>query len=128
MQITPQNADAYFALGSHANGELWLKFAAPHRAGAVATARRMFEREFRRTLDDAGERDTVSYREDYAVYEQALWLLLGTPFGDASGGDAVSVLQGDAEGATEANGRRRPRWSPEAVRWLGGTGASTVRG
>jgi len=128
MQITPENADKYFAPENHVQSEVWFKFAGAHRAGAVANARRIFEREFRRALDDTGASDTIFYREDFAVYEQALWLLLGSPFGDGSGGDAVSILSGDAEGVAEANGRRRPRWSPDAIRWLGGTGASTVRG
>lgn len=128
MTISAANADAYFAPGNHSQAEIWLKFTAQHRAGAVATARRMFEREFRRALDDSGASDTISYREDYAVYEQALWILLGTPFGDGSGGDAVAILSGETPSESTAGGRKRDRWNPDAIRWLGGTGASTVRG
>lgn len=127
MEITPENADAYFAPGNHVEAEVWLKFAAAHRAGAIASARRAFERELRRAMreDETG----TTHRDDFAVFEQALWMLLGSPWADASGGDALGSLTGDAPGqaaSTRADGRRE-RWSPEALRWLGGDGAVTVR-
>lgn len=133
MQINLENANKYFAPGNHAQSELWLKFTAAHRSGAIAQARRMFEMELRRPMreSDPEQFDPASpRRDDYAVFEQALWLLLGSPYGNGAGGDAVAVLQGaveTAEGVSSYADGKRERWSREALRWLGWGGIVTVR-
>lgn len=129
MEITPANANAYFAPGNHDKADLWLRFDETRRAGAIATARRMFELELGRKMRET-ETDESRWRDDFAVYEQALWLLLGGPVGDGRG-DVVSILQGAAPAGQNAGGgqspRGRDRWSLDALRWLGNVGASCVR-
>ena len=130
MEITLDNANAYFALGNHTMADTWLKFSDAHRLGAIAHARRMLERELRRPMRET-DAEGDSRRDDLAVFEQALWLLLGSPYGDASRGDAVAILDGrpvDAPAPADDYGTgRRERWSREALRWLGWGGIVTVR-
>lgn len=126
MTISIENADAYFSRGNHVRADIWLKFTHEHRAGAVATARRMFEHELKRPLREDETDESLAHREDYACYEQALWLLMGTPVSDAANGDAAGMLLGDAEPQTNSSGKR-PRWSDEALRWFNWGGGVTIR-
>lgn len=126
MTISLANANAYFAPGNNVRSDLWLKFTEEHRNGAIQTARRMFEHELHRKLREDETDESLRHREDYAVYEQALWLLLSTPVSDASTGDAAAMLVGDAEPQTDGSGRR-PRWSDEALRWFNWGGGVTIR-
>ena len=121
------SADAYFAPGQHSAAEVWLKFKAQHRAGAVAEAARMLSLDLGRELRAGPREDGTPFREDYAAYEQALWLLLGSPHGDAANGDALAILQGQRDEGNADGTRRRERWSREALRWLGWGGVVMVR-
>ena len=133
MAISLEKADEYFSPGNHSQAELWRKFTAQHRAGAIAEAKRELERDLARTLAEPVYTPVrpLMRRDDYAVYEQALWLLLSTPVGDASQGDAIAVLTGglQSEGGAAKNDGAHPRerFSPEALRWLGWGGVVTVR-
>lgn len=130
MKIDIDNANAYFALDNHAMAETWNKYGLAHRKGAIVHARRMLEQELRRPMRET-DADGDRRRDDYAVFEQALWLLMGSPYGNAADGDAVAILEGrtvDAAAAADTYGTgRRERWSREALRWLGWNGAYTVR-
>ena len=128
MEINLQNANAYFAPGNHDKSDLWLRFDDTRKAGAIASARRMFELELGRRMRET-DTDDSRYRDDFAVYEQALWILLGTPIGDGRG-DVVSILQGAAPAGQNAAGTGpygRDRWSLDALRWMGSVGAAVVR-
>lgn len=130
MSISIESANQYFSTENNVNASVWLKFPEQVRTGAIASAKRMFETELRRPMkeDEPPYFAGMTRREDLAVYEQALWLLLGTPWGDASNGDAISCLQGQSEIAlSEAMGKKRERFSPEALRWLGWGGVVLVR-
>lgn len=127
MKIDLEGADAYFSIDNHVNGPVWLRFRPERREGAIAQARRMFEQDLGRPMRETGAEGDAR-RDDLAVYEQALWLLLGAPYGDGQSGDAVAVLQGTAkEEEARKTAPRRPRWSEDALRWLGWTGQVMAR-
>ena len=125
MKIDIDNANAYFAPGNHVQAQVWLKYSAPNRAGAVASAKRLLEWKLGRALDE--ETETLGRREDYAAFEQALWLLRKSAFGDSRNGDAVGVLQGKAAQADNSDAEAlRGEFSPEALRWLGVSGTQVM--
>lgn len=132
MSIDVTGANAYFRIGNHVKANVWNRFEPSHREGAVTAAIRLFSRELRRPINTAepeyAEGDRI--REEYAIYEQALWMLEDTPIADASGGDAAAILRGKVDGLTaeQAYNHARGMFSPEALRWFGWGGHTTVRG
>ena len=132
-KIDIDGADAYFAPGKHHQANVWLKFDRKTREGAVVSARRAFERALGRSMSEEDVPEGSRRNDAYAVYEQAFWILLGTPYGDAKNGAAATqVLKGRNGNATPAvpstarNGRAA--WSYDALLWLGGVRNITVRG
>lgn len=133
-KIDIDNADAYFAPGKHHLAQVWLKFDRKSREGAVVSARRAFERALGREMDEADPPAGSRRNDAYAVFEQALWILLGTPYSDAANGSASAraVLKGrngnarPAVPATATGGRSA--WSYDALNWLGGVRNVLVRG
>lgn len=124
MTINIDNANAYFAPGNHVQAQVWLKYSGSNREGAVASAKRLLEWKLGRALDE--ETETLGRREDYAAFEQALWLLKKSAWGDGRNGDAVGVLQGRASPAAAPQEDVSAEFSPEALRWLGVSGAQVV--
>ena len=122
MDITFSNADEYFAIETHIDAGAWTAFAATQRSAAVETARRQLERALRRPLG-SGKYD------DKACYEQALWLLKTHTVADGSGAMPYPVAN-DAEMAEGAAPLplNRKQFADEALRWLGWTGSTTIRG
>jgi hypothetical protein len=78
VTIDRTGADTYFGPTNHVRGTLWERFASDARDGAVAMATRLVTREIGETITDETVDDSISYRPDYAVYEQALHLLLNS--------------------------------------------------
>lgn len=133
MSINLAGAQTYFSSSNHHKAAIWSGFAQAHRTGSIAAARRILARALGRAMDD----DEAAYaegdrtRDEYAVYEQALWMLENGQVADATGNDPVPVLTGRAEsaGVTDRAGERRyGAFAPEALRWLGWTGAAVIRG
>lgn len=127
--INFDSAQVYFGASSHHKAAVWAAFGAGHRKGAIAAARRVLTRGLGRTLDDSesayAEGDRT--RDEYAVYEQALWMLENGQIADATGNDPVPVLTGQPD-ASEARSPGAGLYAPEALRWLGVTGAAVIRG
>jgi hypothetical protein len=128
--INLTGAQTYFGAASHHKAAVWAAFGQGHRTGAIAAARRTLSRSLGRALDDAesayveGDRT----RDEYAVYEQALWMMENGQVADATGNDPVPVLTGKADAADGPADRRYGAFAPEALRGLGWTGAATIRG
>lgn len=123
--IDIDGAETYFA--SHPRGAVWAAFTSEARAAAVVHARRVLSRGLNRALSDTlsayveGDR----YRDDLAVYEQALHMLETGRVADGSSGMPYPVaVQPQAEG----DSRPPELYAPEALRWLGWTGVAVIRG
>lgn len=110
MAIDKTAADAYFGPTSHVKTGVWMEFSENLRAAAIAQA----TRQLTTLLGEAPEIpvDTDDPHEDWAVYEQALWILVNSravPNGDENGVKFTDELRGDPE-----------QLSPAARRFLGG--------
>lgn len=127
--ITFDNAQVYFRAGNHPKSSVWSGFSTAHRQGAVATAKRVLSRELGRPMqeDEPPYQDGDRRRDEYAVYEQALWVLEHGQIANAMGADPVPILTGNIDVAGDTNGKVS-FFSPEALRWLGWTGAAVIRG
>lgn len=130
--ISFENAQVFFSASSHHKAAIWAAFGSTHRQGAIATARRMLSRALGRAMrdDEAAYVEGARTRDEYAVYEQALWLLEHGQVADATGSDPVPVLTGqvDLTGKTGSDDNSFTVLSPEAMRWFGWTGAAVIRG
>lgn len=128
--ISFDNAQTYFSATSHHKAAIWSAFGTSHRRGAVAAARRMLSRALGRAMNDseAAYAEGDRTRDEYAVYEQALWMLEHGQVADATGNDPVPVLTGSVDVAAKGQGDTCSVFSPEALRWLGWTGAAVIRG
>lgn len=129
--ISFDNAQIYFSASSHHKAAIWAAFGASHRHGAIAAARRMLSRALGRAMkdDEAAYVEGDRTRDEYAVYEQALWMLEHGQVADATGSDPVPVLTGQTDPAGKASGDNSfTVLSPEALRWFGWTGAAVIRG
>jgi hypothetical protein len=117
MSATVSNAEAYFAPTNHIRAATWAKFEADQKAAAIAQAKRVLARAA--SVDDIEtelDLDTGMSAE-YAIYEQALWMLTNTPMANA---DETMPLPEATDPETESNARRAQTAiiAPEAMRWL----------
>ena len=67
------DANIYFGAASHVRATDWANIPTAERTAALAQAKREIEARLNRDLYDPD--DTDRYRDDYAVFEQALYLL-----------------------------------------------------
>lgn len=116
--ISVGNANSYFK--SHVHGDAWNEYSGEQKDLAITQARRDLSRALGRPMKDdeppyvEGEKK----RDEYAVYEQALYTLLSgvQPKG---GGNPVPSLEPDERkpvGKSLSTGRGK--WSIEALSWL----------
>jgi len=128
--INYKNAQIYFASGSHHKAAVWSGFNQKTREGAIAAARRVLARGLGRALnDDEPEyKEGDRIREEYAVYEQALWMMENGQVANATGSDQVPVLTGKVDAADPSTRNPYAAFAPEALRWFAGAGASIIRG
>lgn len=123
--IDLNGADDYFSASQHVSAAVWAAFTTAQRAAAVASARRVLSRALNRAMSDveAAYAEGDRYRDDLAVYEQALHMLLNGMITDSDSGSPypIAVKHDD-------DGKPAPYYAPEALRWLGWTGAAVVRG
>lgn len=116
--ITVANANAYF--GAHSYCEAWNEYSGTQKELAITQARRDLARVVGRPMrdDEPPYQEGDKKRDEYAVYEQALYTLLSgvQPKG---GGSAVPSLEPDErkpKGKTLSTGS--DKWSIEALSWL----------
>lgn len=116
--ISVGNANAYFE--GRTVGKFWDEYSGEQKEAAITQARRDLARAIGRPMKD----DEPPYvegdrrRDEYAVYEQALYTLLRDT-NPEGGGSAVPSLNGDEvrqKNATLAVGGGK--WSIEALSWL----------
>lgn len=124
-------ADAYFRSSNHTQAALWGRFGAQARQGAVAEAKRLLARALRRALDEnlgAYELGDTR-RDDFAAFEQALFLLRTNPVpitgGNSPYPSAVPMPEDEADQPEEtfAGGICKA-----ALVWLGIPAVVSVRG
>jgi hypothetical protein len=91
----------------------------------------MLGRALGRELDD----DEAAYvegdrtRDEYAVYEQALWILENGVIANGDGSAPMAEIVGaSARQAPSEAQAQREAFAPEALRWLGWGGMVTIRG
>ena len=118
MNITVQNANAYFS--GRTMGDMWSEYSGEQKQAAIQEARRDLSRALRRPIrdDEPPYREGDSTRDEYAVYEQALYSLL--KYAEPKGtGAATPSLNGDE---TRPKSTRLEigggKWSMEALAWL----------
>lgn len=116
------NANEYFAAGKHSQSAAWSAFTQPQREAALLHARRLIARELGRALVDTEaayvEGDVA--RDEYAVYEQSLFMLRNMPVSNGQGTLPAWVgteVEADTE-AQRARNRNPSAISPEARKWM----------
>ena len=131
LTISRENADAYFNINTHLMGKLWNDdLDEIDKNASIAHAKRIIERHL--GISDI-ENETISttaqWRPDYAVYEQALWMLISHP--NQADGTKSGVKWPTVTGEGEPVQFGDVVLSPEAKRWLlikQGSGARIMRG
>ena len=115
---------------NHPHGAVWTAAGATQGAAAIAHARRTLSRALARPLDDYEttyiEGDTE--REEYAVYEQALWSIENGIVAGGDGATPLPVLSSSPDSPDSARQSDRQFFAPEALRWLGYRGVTVIAG
>lgn len=131
ITISRTNADAYFSITSHVMGKLWQDdLSEGDKTAAMNHAKLIIERHL--GISDISTETistTAQWRPDYAVYEQALWMLIKNPM--QSDGTKSGVKWPTVNGEGEAVQFGDITIAPEAKRWLllrQGSGALIMRG
>lgn len=128
--IDLSGATAYFK--SHTRFKVWNEYSSEQRERAIEQAKRDLSRALGRPMRE----DEPPYafgdrtRDEYAVYEQALFTLLRDvlPLG-VGGGDIPSPSSEDAQDAAYSLAKGKGKWSEEALAWFGASGrVQTVMG
>ena len=131
MAITYETSLQYFANGKHLKAATWAQAEEAAGTSAICAARRILSRALGRALDDDedayAEGDTT--RDEYAVYEQALWMIENGVVANGQGSAALAQMAGAQDaGSRVATNNQASLYAPEALRWLGWTGAAVVNG
>lgn len=126
--ITYGGAIEYF--NTHPRGQVWGQTSQPAANAALAHARRMLARALGRPMSDDetpyAEGDTT--RDEYAVYEQALWLIINGVIANGEGSAPQPILAADGDDLETPAKRDDQIYAPEALRWLGYRGSVVVKG
>lgn len=117
MPANVQSAEAYFAPTNHIRSAHWAIFESEQKAAAIAQAKRILNRACRsKDIETDFETDEDSNPE-YAIYEQALYMLQNLPMANADETFAVADAV-DSESATKTRRPDQGIIAPEARRWL----------
>jgi len=128
MSSSLTNAETYFATGNHIKAASWAGFTPEIKGAAIAQAKRVLSRLARCTdIETFIEADTddAGVNPEYAIYEQALWMLENQPMSNADGSFAV-VTAADPDTPSNARKAQTAEISPEALRWLVPAGTVTL--
>lgn len=119
MGISVEKAREYF--NTRTAGEAWNEYSTAQKETAIAQARRDLSRALGRPMrDDEPEyREGDQTRDEYAVYEQALYTLLRDSAPRGGSGSAVpSINQGEVQTKAHSLSTGKGKWSMEALSWL----------
>lgn len=120
---TITDANTYFEADNHTSSFDWLQFTLEERTGGFAQALRELELMHRRELSDPS--GTSRYRDDYAHFEQILFILENNVRQRASETDAELVETADTEQRDKYYG---VTISPMANRYMATPRVRIVRG
>lgn len=128
--IDINGAKTYFS--TRTMGNAWEEYSTEQRRTAIEQAKRDLSRALGRPMRE--DEPQYAYgdrtRDEYAVYEQALFSLLrdALPTG-SGGGDVPAPVSEDAQVNAYSLAKGKGKWSEEALAWLGSTGrVQTVLG
>lgn len=118
MSITVERASQYFR--TRTAGASWNEYSTEQKELAIAQARRDLSKALGRPMrDDEPEyREGDRTRDEYAVYEQALFTMLRDMNPKIGSGIVPSLDQTKAQEQRITIGLARRRWSEEALSWL----------
>ena len=128
--IDHNGAKTYFS--TRTMGSAWAEYSTEQRRTAIEQAKRDLSRALGRPMRENEPQyaygDTT--RDEYAVYEQALFSLLRDAMPNGSGGgDIPAPVSEDAQDAAYSLAKGKGKWSEEALAWLGARGrVQTVLG
>ena len=118
--ITIDGARAYFT--NHVRHGEWEAFGLDQRKAAIEQAKRDLSRALGRAMNE----DEASYmfgdrtRDEFAVYEQALYTLIrDAPEMGEAGNPVPSLSPDESTPARHALSSGAAKWSREALAWLG---------
>ena len=129
MAINIDNADAYFATRTVVAA--WGEYSAEQRKAAIEQAKRDLSRALGRPMreDEPQYRYGDETRDEYAVYEQAVFTLLRDAEPKGNGSDIPSLDPDEKADARTVMRTGGGKWSEEALAWLGASGrVQTVLG
>ena len=129
MSASVTGSETYFAPANHLRASIWEKFEENQKAAAIAHAKRILNRAC--AMDDIEtEIDvTMEINPEYAIYEQALYMLMNAPVGNADGSFAMAAMAADPETEKKARKAETGLIAPEALAWLtSGSGVELSRG
>lgn len=113
------NAETYFAPTNHIRSASWARFQPEQKEAAIAQAKRILNRACSsEDIEEDFDTDEDSNPE-YAIYEQALYMLQNMPMANADETFAVADAV-DSESDTKTRRPDQGTISPEARRWLTG--------
>jgi len=126
--IDTSGATTYFK--AHLKGGTWSQASAIAKSAAISTARRILSRALGRAMSDTEstyvEGDLT--RDEYAVYEQAIYLIENGAIANGDGTAPQPILTGSIEQPDTPRTGETALYAPEALRWLGYTGACVIKG
>ena len=121
---TVEDCDLYFLPNNHIKAYSWRKYTTDEKTAAFTQAVRELQVSQGREMEDPAENDT--YRDDYAAYEQSLYILEETPRQLEGGVPQVIDLTDHEE--KQLLDRKGVLICPEASRYFGMNRIKMVRG
>lgn len=118
MSICIQNANAYFK--GRTIGARWAEYSAEQKTAALDQARRDLSRALGRPMrdDEPPYREGDTKRDEFAVYEQAVYSLLRDTLPSGGGSSVPSLEPDEAKPASNTLAVGGGKWSIEALSWL----------
>ena len=115
--INKAGADTYFSEDNHLDSALWLAFDDEQRTAGVAQADRLLSRALGSPMTSETVDTDAAYQPDYAVYEQALYMLHHS---NAVPNGEQSAPHWAASGTDGEEGKRMNPLAicPEARKWM----------
>lgn len=123
---TIDDADQYFYPSNHINSYDWRKYDSDTREAAFNQAKREIETILGAALSDPVDGSYI--RHDYALYEQALYILENTKRQEIDGQDDVIDMADSDKEKKEAPTRIGVLLAPMAKRYLGLNMIKIIRG
>lgn len=116
--ISIQNANAYFK--NRTIGRQWELYSGAQKQAAIDQARRDLAKAIRRPMkdDEPPYREGDTKRDEYAVYEQAVYSLLRDTLPEGTGEATPNINGDEAKSANTQLAVGGGKWSIEALSWL----------